>query len=188
MITIKDHKQGFMDNPQCRLLNPSKSELGRAAKQILTRINKELKRITGLTQWESDMKCLEWFNALENKPRLKFIKADIDSFYPSISEELLNKAITWASTLVDVSEEEKNLFVHTKQSLLWDGKEVWVKKGNSLFDVTMGSFDGAETCDTVACFCCRSCPIFPSTLASIETTSSVSAPSAPDRWRRSASR
>ena len=106
-------------------------------------------RITGLTQWESDMKCLEWFNALENKPRLKFIKADIDSFYPSISEELLNKAITWASTLVDVSEEEKNLFVHTKQSLLWDGKEVWVKKGNSLFDVTMGSFDGAETCDTI---------------------------------------
>ena len=93
MITIKDHKQGFMDNPQCRLLNPSKSELGRAAKQILTRINKELKRITGLTQWESDQKCLEWFNALENKPRLRFIKADID---PSISEELL----TWASTLL----------------------------------------------------------------------------------------
>ena len=40
MTTIKDHKPGFMDNPQCRLLNPSKSELGRAAKQILTRINK----------------------------------------------------------------------------------------------------------------------------------------------------
>ena len=82
-----------LDNPQCRLLNPSKSELGRAAKQILTRINKELKRITGLTQWEFDQKCLEWFNALENKPRLRFIKADID---PSISEELL----TWASTLL----------------------------------------------------------------------------------------
>ena len=32
---------------------------------------------------------------------------------------------------------------------MWDGKEVWVKKGNSLFDVTMGSFDGAETCDIV---------------------------------------
>ena len=100
----------------------------------------------------SDQKCLEWFNALENKPRLKFIKADMDSFYPSISEELLNKALTWASTLVDVSEEEKNLFVYTKQSLLWDGKEVWVKKGNSLFDVTLGSFDGAEICDIVGLF------------------------------------
>ena len=74
MITIKDHKPGFMDDPQCRLLNPSKSELGGAAKQILTRINKELKRITGLTQWESDQKCLEWFNALEKKPRLRSLK------------------------------------------------------------------------------------------------------------------
>ena len=36
---------------------------------------------------------MEWFNALENKPRLRFIKADIN---PSISEELL----TWASTLL----------------------------------------------------------------------------------------
>ena len=34
MITIKDHKQGFMNNPQVRLINPSKSELGKAAKLI----------------------------------------------------------------------------------------------------------------------------------------------------------
>ena len=40
MITIKDHKPGFMDNPKVRLINPSKSELGRAAKKMLVRINK----------------------------------------------------------------------------------------------------------------------------------------------------
>ena len=152
LITIKDHKPGFMDNPKVRLINPSKSELGRAAKQMLVRINKELKEATGLTQWESDLKCIDWFNALENKSQLKFIKCDIDSFYPSISEELLSKALTWASTMVDISEEEKELFVHTKKSLLWDGKSAWVKKGASLFDVTMGSFDGAETCDIVGLF------------------------------------
>ena len=111
-----------------------------------------MKAVTGLTQWESDVKCLEWFNNLENKPKLRFIKGGIDSFYPSILEELLNKAITWASTLVEISEEEKRLFTHTKQSLLWDGKEVWVKKGATLFDVTMGSHDGAETCDIVGLF------------------------------------
>ena len=37
MITIKDHKPGFMDNPKVRLINPTKSELGRAAKQMLVR-------------------------------------------------------------------------------------------------------------------------------------------------------
>ena len=152
LITIKDHKAGFMDNPKVRLINPSKSELGRAAKKILGRINKELKEVSGLTQWESDLKCIDWFTALENKAQLKFLKADIDSFYPSISEELLDNALTWASSLVDISEEEKELFVHTKKSLLWDGKTTWVKKGASLFDVTMGSFDGAETCDVVGLF------------------------------------
>ena len=51
--------------------------------------------------------------------------------------------------MVDISEEEKKLFVHTKQSLLWGGKEVWVKKGASqgLSDVTL-----SESCDIVDMF------------------------------------
>ena len=36
-VTLKDHKPGFRSNPQCRLLNPSKSELGKVAKQMLER-------------------------------------------------------------------------------------------------------------------------------------------------------
>ena len=31
-------------------------------------------------------------------------------------------------------------------------KECWKKKGDSLFDVTMGAFDGAEVCELVGCF------------------------------------
>ena len=58
-----------------RLINPCNSELGRAAKKILGRINKELKEVSGLTQWESDLKCIDWFTALENKAQLKFLKA-----------------------------------------------------------------------------------------------------------------
>ena len=28
-ITLKDHKENFRSNPSCRLINPSKTELGR---------------------------------------------------------------------------------------------------------------------------------------------------------------
>ena len=31
-----------------------------------------------------------------------------------------------------------------RKSLLFNKHEIWVKKDNSSFDVTMGSFDGAE--------------------------------------------
>ena len=39
-ITMKDHKPYFMNNPTCRLINPSKSEIGIISKQILDNINK----------------------------------------------------------------------------------------------------------------------------------------------------
>ena len=49
--TLKDHKPGFRSNPQCRLLNPTKSELGKVAKQMLERVNTELRAKTSLKQW-----------------------------------------------------------------------------------------------------------------------------------------
>ena len=37
----------------------------------------------------------------------------------------------------------------THKSLLFNKHEIWVKKDNSSYDVTMGSFDGAEICEIV---------------------------------------
>ena len=34
---------------------------------------------------------------------------------------------------------------YTRKSLLFDKDNVWVKKDNPEFNVTMGSYDGAET-------------------------------------------
>ena len=48
--------------------------------------------------------------------------------------------------------EDRSLIMHTKQSLLYDGRDTWVKKGDRNFDVGMGSYDGAETCDIVGLF------------------------------------
>ena len=39
-----------------------------------------------------------------------------------------------------------------RRSFLFNDDKPWVKKDNSTFDVTMGSFDGAETCDLVGLF------------------------------------
>lgn len=43
LITLKDHKPNFKNNPTCRLINPAKSEMGRISKQyckhIIQKIN-----------------------------------------------------------------------------------------------------------------------------------------------------
>ena len=44
-----------------------------------------------------------------------------------------------------ISESAINIIKHSGKSLLFDKASVWVNKGNnSLFDVAMGSYDGAE--------------------------------------------
>ena len=44
------------------------------------------------------------------------------------------------------------LFCKQKKSFLFKEGKPWSKKGDNNFDVAMGSFDGAETCDIVGLF------------------------------------
>ena len=69
------------------------------------------------------------------------------NIYIYISRDLLTKALDWCSTMVEIPEEDRDLIMHTRRSILVNGEETWVKKGVDLFDVTMGAFDGAEVCD-----------------------------------------
>ena len=84
---------------------------------------------------------------LLEKDKLRFVKFDIVEFYPSILEELLNQSISFARSITTTSNSVINI-IHSRKSLLFDRTSVWVKKGNnSLFDVTMGSYDGAKICE-----------------------------------------
>ena len=75
---------------------------------------------------------------------------DIAEFYPSISEEILDNAILFAQQYIHIPEKDLRTIKHCKKSLLYNNDEPWEKKNTeSCFDVTMGSFDGAETCELV---------------------------------------
>jgi hypothetical protein len=60
-------------------------------------------------------------------------------FYPSISENLLNEALAWASDLSTITENDISIIKHARKSLLFGNGKLWTKKdgSNSLFDVTM---------------------------------------------------
>ena len=52
-ITLKDHKENFLNNPTVRLINPAKNELGRISKAILDNINKRLCTRLNINQWKN---------------------------------------------------------------------------------------------------------------------------------------
>ena len=151
-INLKDHKENFYNNPSCRLINPSKPEIGKIAKQLLEKIIPVIKKKTLLKQWKNTESVVNWFKDISDKPRKSFICFDLVNFYPSITEELLIKALKWAEKYVKISDDEKNIIIQAKKSLLFKNGTPWSKRGNSNFDVAQGSYDGAETCDLVGLF------------------------------------
>ena len=151
-ITLKDHKANFDTKPTCRLINPAKSEMGVISKNVLDKINNQIRRDTGYNQWKNTAEVIEWFKRLPDKRKRTFIQFDIESFYPSIKLETLIKALTWAETIVNISPMEREIIMHARRSLLFHGGATWIKKDGSDFDVTMGSYDGAEVCELVGLY------------------------------------
>ena len=153
LITLKDHKANFLNNPKTRLLNPAKNELGRISKAILDKINLNLRNATKVNQWKNTNDVISWFKSIKNKKNCKFISFDIKDFYPTITKELLSKCLNFAETKVQITEDDKKIIYHSRKSLLFDKGNTWMKKrGGDIFDVAMGAYDGAEVCELVGTF------------------------------------
>ena len=152
-VTLKDHKENFENSPKCRLLNPAKPELGKISKTITEKLIAGIKGNNDLNQWKNTSSVIKWFNDIENKNSHTFVQFDIVEFYPSISEDLFNKAVDFAKSFTAITPDEMNILIHCKKSFLFGQNSTWVKKeGVEDFDVTMGSFDGAETCELVGLY------------------------------------
>ena len=52
-IALKGHKLNFANNPTCRLINPTKTEIGKIGKQTFDRINKNVTTNLKLDQWKN---------------------------------------------------------------------------------------------------------------------------------------
>ena len=151
-VNMKDHKPGFINNPKCRMLVPSKVEIGKISHRILKNVVNVVKEETQINQWKNTYTCIEWFKNIKNKDKHSFLVFDIVSFYPSITEDLLNKALNWASNYTTITVDDREIILESRRSFLVFKGEIWTKKENPDFDVPMGAYDGAEVCDIVGLF------------------------------------
>ena len=117
-ITLKDHKENFHSSLHCRLINPSKSKLGKVSKSILENVNQYLVKLLYVNQWENSASVKEWFRNIEDKKNCTFIKIDIREFYPSITETILDKVLLFAKQHHDISNDNIRLIKHCRNYYL----------------------------------------------------------------------
>ena len=61
-----------------------------------------------------------------------YIQLDIKDFYPSITEEILEKSLEFAKQYVDITEKNIQSIKHCRKSLLFLNDESWKKKNRGV--------------------------------------------------------
>ena len=77
---------------------------------------------------------------------------EIKGFYLCIKEDLLIDALEFAKPHVTIKVKDRKIIFHTRKSLLYNEGEPCIKRQSNDFDVTMGSFDGAEVYKLIGIF------------------------------------
>ena len=121
-ISLKDHKENFANNPTCRLINPAKSEIGRISKQVLQRINTDVQNKTSFNQWKNYSSVIEWFKNIADKNLYTFTVFEIESFYSSISQELLTNVIHFAKKHTKITNQDIDIIMHSRKSILFQNR------------------------------------------------------------------
>ena len=83
-----------------------------------------------------------------------FLKFDIESFYPSISSELLKNEIQFARSIdgIFIPKSDEEMIFYCRKCFLFLEGQPWKQIGMENFDVPMGSYDGAELCELVGLY------------------------------------
>ena len=149
-LLLKDHKPNFNSKITARLINPTRTEIGKISKTILEKINKQITEKLKLQQWISTKNAINWFTKINRKNRAAFVQFDIVDFYPSITEEVFKTVMDFAKTFADTTDSDWHIIKHCRKTLLCNNsEEQWVKNTGDAFDVAMGSLDSAQIADTV---------------------------------------
>ena len=121
-FTIKDHNNEFPNKIPYRLINPSKSNIGKTSKAILDTINKNVVRSTEINQWKNTSNVLDWYSNYTDKNKASFVQFDTENFYPSITSDLLYNSIQFVKKVTTVSDNDIQIIIKSRKSLLFNEK------------------------------------------------------------------
>ena len=114
-LTIKDHKEGFPHTLSFRLINPSKSDIGKISKSLLDTINENILKQTNVNQWKNTAQVITWFKNIKSKKTSSFVDFDVENFYPSISIDLFTDAISYAKTITNIDDDQLSIIMQSRK-------------------------------------------------------------------------
>ena len=140
-IIIKDDKEGF--HVSCRLLNPSKTNIGKISKVLLDKISSTILSSTKINQWKNTSSVITWFEKITHKQTSSIICCGVVNFYPSFSSNSFKESIEFAKEFIKISDDNLSIILQARKTLLFKGTTPWIKRSDGDdFDVPMGCFDG----------------------------------------------
>ena len=89
-------------------------------KVLLHRINKNIREHLKLDQQKNRSTVINWFISIQGKHLHSFVIFNIKDFYPSRKEKALIKALKFAESYTDISDEDKRIINQSKISLLFN--------------------------------------------------------------------
>ena len=89
------------------------------------------------------MDTTDWFKNIWDKKMSTFVQFDIIEFYPSITGQMLLKSLNHAREYRNITEEEVEIILKCRKSVLSDNRRTWVKIHVDNFDVLMAAYDSA---------------------------------------------
>ena len=100
------------------------------------------------------LSAIDCFKSVPNKRQSSFVQFDVENFYPSISLNLFNNAIQYASEITEITNCGISIIKHSwKTPLLFNNNQPWRKKSvDPDFGVPVGFYDGAEVCELVGIY------------------------------------
>ena len=105
------------------MINPSKSKIRKISKLILDKINNALVEKAKVNQWKNSANAIKWFKNIPNKKASSFVNFDVEHFYPHILEKLLTDTISYAKSLINITEEEYSIIMHSRKMRLFKNSE-----------------------------------------------------------------
>ena len=83
-LTIKDHKEVLPHTLSFRLLNPSKSDIGKISKSLLDTMNENILKHANVNQWKNTAEVITCFTNIKSKKlhllRISMLKTFIHLF------------------------------------------------------------------------------------------------------------
>ena len=118
-LTVKDQKERFPHTLTFRLINPSKSDIGKISQSLLDIINANILKQTNINQWKKSQ-VITSFKNIKSKKTLSSVNFDVENFYPSISIDLFTDAISYAKTITNIDDDQLSMIMKSRKTLLFN--------------------------------------------------------------------